>query len=319
MDQRKLIRLGNSSFAIALPKDWIEKSGLKKGDNIFITKNSSGELIIAPEFKGINGKKEIEIDLKGKKFPELWTEITADYVKGYTSIRFINKKKKESADIIKKAIQSLLGFEIVENTKEQIIVKDFFNIEEINLQNFVRRIDNNIREMIDYIIEYKTNKITSSNLTEIINADKDINKFYLLMSRIFYHGLDNPAMLNMLKTNAEILFMDWWLSFNLEHIGDEIKSIANILKNSKISAKDSEKISFLSSEVKDIYTKSMESFYKKDKNLALESSKKGKKIWEELNKESKSDDPIISKIAMRLKEIETSSYQNTKLIAYMRY
>ncbi len=319
MDQRKLIRLGNSSFAIALPKEWIEKSGLKKGDKIFITKNSNGELIISPEFKGINGKKEIEIELKEKKFPELWSEITASYVKGYTTLKFVNKQNKESADIIKKAIQGLLGFEIVENTKDQIVVKDFFNIEEINLLNFVRRMDNNIREMIDYIIDNNKNKITNSNLSDIANADKDINKFYLLMSRIFYHGLDNPAMLNVLKTDAEILFMDWWLSFNLEHIGDEIKSIATILKNSKISVKNSKKISFLTSEVKKIYVHSMESFYKKDKNLALESSKKGKKIWEELNKESKSDDPIISKIALRLKEIETSSYQNTKLIAYMRY
>ena len=36
MEQRKLIRLGNSSFAIALPKDWVDKSGLKKGDNVFL-------------------------------------------------------------------------------------------------------------------------------------------------------------------------------------------------------------------------------------------------------------------------------------------
>ena len=36
MEQRKLIKLGNSSFAIALPKDWIEKSGLKKGESIFV-------------------------------------------------------------------------------------------------------------------------------------------------------------------------------------------------------------------------------------------------------------------------------------------
>ena len=36
MEQRKLIKLGNSSFALALPKEWVDKSGLKKGDNIFV-------------------------------------------------------------------------------------------------------------------------------------------------------------------------------------------------------------------------------------------------------------------------------------------
>ena len=46
MERRKLIKLGNSSYAIALPKSWVTKSGLKKGDEIFVIKNSNGELVL---------------------------------------------------------------------------------------------------------------------------------------------------------------------------------------------------------------------------------------------------------------------------------
>lgn len=66
MEQRKLIRLGNSSFAIALPKDWVDKSGLKKGDGIFVERNSNGGLTIEASYNKESARKEAIPDLKDK-------------------------------------------------------------------------------------------------------------------------------------------------------------------------------------------------------------------------------------------------------------
>ncbi|MBS3134491.1 AbrB/MazE/SpoVT family DNA-binding domain-containing protein, partial [Candidatus Woesearchaeota archaeon] len=49
MEHRNLIKFGNSSFVISLPKDWIDRNKLKKGDAIFIEQNGSENLIIIPK------------------------------------------------------------------------------------------------------------------------------------------------------------------------------------------------------------------------------------------------------------------------------
>ena len=88
MEQRKLIRLGNSSFAIALPKDWVDKSGLKKGDNIFVERNNNGEMLISSQFKKINEGKKAVINVDGKDESKIKREFTSDYIRGNSVFEF---------------------------------------------------------------------------------------------------------------------------------------------------------------------------------------------------------------------------------------
>lgn len=319
MEQRKLIRLGNSSFAIALPKNWIEKSGLKKGENIFIQQNSNGELIVSSEFKKINGEKRIDIDLGNKDIYSLNKEVAAAYVKGYDLIYFTGKRDRRKIEEIKEITKSMISIEIVDNNEEFTIAKDFFNFNEINQANFIKRIDNNIKEMFSLLIEAIKNKNFSQHkIKEIEEIDKDINKFYLLHSRLMFKGLDNPSILSTLRLNSVELFNNWWVCFNLESIGDSLKSILFVLKNSKIDNKQVNLIVSLVSEIQKIYNKTMESVYKGDKEIAIEVSKEMQKILNECEKVLKSNENVLIQITDKLKEIESACYQNAKIILYLK-
>ena len=41
MGYRKIIAFGDTSYVVSLPKDWVEKNGLKKGDvvNVIVDEN----------------------------------------------------------------------------------------------------------------------------------------------------------------------------------------------------------------------------------------------------------------------------------------
>jgi bifunctional DNA-binding transcriptional regulator/antitoxin component of YhaV-PrlF toxin-antitoxin module len=50
---RRLIKFGDSSHVVSIPKDWIEKNNLQKGDLIFLDENEFGQLLISPDQKKI--------------------------------------------------------------------------------------------------------------------------------------------------------------------------------------------------------------------------------------------------------------------------
>lgn len=316
MNQRKLIRLGNSSFAVALPKTWVDKAGLKKGDNVFLEENGNGELIVQSSFNKPDEGTKSEINVKNKDLQTLRREISSNYVRGDSVFSIKGKRTREINAEIKKIIGELLGMEIIKSDTEEMLIKDIFNIEEINITNFIRRIDNNLREMLNILSDAITKKkISKTQLADIDSADSDINKFQLLISRIFFMGAGNPAILTKLKLNSLNLINNWWLSFNLEHIGDELKAMSKLLKNNSLLDKEYETLKSILPKLQEIYIASLESFHTKDfeKNKALEIITRGKHIWAELDKLTLNKSPALARIAMRLKEIETYSYQNLKM------
>ncbi len=317
MEQRKLIKLGNSSFTIALPKNWVKKSGLKKGDNVFVIPNSKGELVIQSSFSKISEEKKIEINVENKDSFTLKRELRASYINGYNVFCIRGKRNRDIASLIKKTIGELIGMEIIKNESEEIIAKDLLNMDEMDINNCIRRIDNNLREMFDIMAEgFKKQKLSQTLFSDIVSADKDITKFHLLISRILSLGIDTPAILTKLKVTGVLLINTWWFSVNLEHIGDNIKSVARIIKLESLEKKDNEKLFKLFIRLRDLYCNSLESFYNDEftKEKILNLANEGKELWEEFDKLTLNKNSTIAKIAMKLKEAETFIYQNMKMV-----
>ncbi len=313
MEQRKLIRLGNSSFAIALPKEWVEKAGLKKGDDIFIERNNNGELMVSSKFKAEDEKK-IEINLEGKDEEFIKKKLHAAYTKGYNLITLKGDEKLNK--IVKGLLNDYLSFEIIDSNNNEITIKDFFDIKEAKFENFVRRIDMNLREMFELIISQSKNKIIKkSSLKEIEEIDRAVNKFYFLCSRIFFKGVDNPTVLNVLKLDGSQLFNNWWIAFHLESLGDGLKYALKQL--CKINPEKKDDIYNTLLKLQQNHIESIESFYKNDSEKAMKVIEETKKIKEEIEKLEK-DNSRILKITEALEQIRRSIYQNAKMVLYMR-
>lgn len=318
MDQRKLIKLGNSSFAIALPKDWVDKAGLKKGDNIFLEENGSGEITVWSKLKKISDEKIKEINSK-EDISRIRKDIIAAYTSGFTTLKIHSIKDKQNKKEIKEFINSLLGFEIIEENGAEILAKDFFDINEAKIDNFLKRMDNNITEMFDTLISsLVSGRIKKSILDEISNTDRDTTRFQFLISRLFFKGIDNPSVLNALKRNSFTFFNEWWLSQNLEHIGDILKDIAIIFSKSEINKDKLEKLSYICKEIFECYKISIYAINHGDKEKALFCAEKGKKIKEACENLAKDKESSVAKLAIKFRELETAVYQNLKMVIYVR-
>ena len=317
MEQRKLIKLGNSSFAIALPKAWIDKSGLKKGDKIFLEENGNGELNVTSS-PSKNNNKEITVDVNNKDLSSIKREIRAAYIRGYDILKIDGAKERSTRTNIKNILGDFLSFDMVEGKEESILLKDFFNIEEANMQNFIRRMDNNIKEILDISLEeLKKPEINQAKIKEVESIDKDVNKFYFLCSRVFLKGIDNPSVLTTLKTSGIKIFNEWWFAYNLEALSDYIKYV--LRDSQKINIKKiKDKLTVIFTDLRTAYLKCMESFYKEDAKLASEVIDITKKLTEEIEI-LWNENPTYHVIFKDLNQIRRQIYQNAKMIFYLKY
>ena len=316
MEQRKLIKLGNSSFAVALPKAWIKKSGLKKGEVVFLQEGINGEIILNSEYKKTNTNTIKLIDLSEKNDKKsIQREITIPYIRDYGILELKGiKGKKED---VKEAIKNLMGLEIVDSSEDKIILKDFFDLNEADMQEFLRRMDNIIRSIFEDLEEgIKKGELNKEEYSGIINADQEINKVYLLINRLFVKGTSNPAVLNLLKTDIQGLFNHWWLSFNLEYIGDELKRIARIISEAKIKKEKVRKILNVLEKTKENYISILNSYYKNDKELAFKTIAEKDEIIKYAEELSQEKESSIAKIGEKLKGIQNFNYQINKVILY---
>ncbi len=318
MEQRKLIKLGNSSFAIALPKNWVEKSGLIKGDRIFLEQNVNGEIIVSSEFKKPGSEKEIVLNIESKTKEEIKREFTSNYIKGGSVFIFKGKVNDEISKYIKEMVKEYLSCEIIEKKNEEIIVKDLFNIVELNVINSIKRMDNNIRELFDIIIKgIKEGKITKNYVEEIKKIDFDVNKFYFLNSRIMMMGFSNPSFIAKIKLTPLELFNSWWLTFYLEQIGDDLKSITKKIGVERFNNKLREILVQILDSLQKKYQSSLKIFYdnKSEEAYKLMGDKKIIQISESLYKTSWKLYRHINESVIR---IDRAIYQIIKIISYMK-
>jgi len=318
MDQRKLIKLGNSSFAIALPKNWVDKSGLQKGDNVFLEENSNGEIILWSKLKKISDDKTTEINMD-QDLAKTRKEIISSYINGSGVIKLSQTKDRKKKKELKEFISSLLGFEIIGESEEGIISKDFFDISEAKIYNFLKRMDNNLKESFEtFSNAINSGSLKKSGLDEISKTDRDTTRFHLLISRLFFKGSNNPSVLNVLKKDTFNFFNDWWFSQNLEHIGDVLKESASLFFKSKISKEKVEKLAKIFSGIFECYKGSTDAVSRNDREKAIACAAKGKDIAKACDFLSQDKDSSVAKLAIKFKELETSIYQNLKLIIYIR-
>ena len=111
MNTRKLIQFGRNSHVVSVPKRWVLKHKLTKGDDLVVTeKGDRVELTLAtpssPEQPSI-----AVIQADGKELGLLSLEIVSSYLRNYDTI-IIHGKRIEDSKAIKQIIRNLPGLEI---------------------------------------------------------------------------------------------------------------------------------------------------------------------------------------------------------------
>ena len=267
IDVRKLISFGKGSYILTMPKSWLEKNNLKKGDLISVDDEGFELILSINQQEKKSEAKEIGIDAKGKGIEVLKAEIVSSYLNNYDTINILLDNNNKEAPKIKDIIRNLSGLEIMEQTSTRIVAKNLININEISIKNIIRRMDIITRAMMeDAILCYRGQFIYES----INQRDVDVNRLYFLGLRVINNAMKNPRIAKSLGIEPWQLHSDTLIILRLEKIADRQKRIARYACMANLDRASLAELDRLHTDISEAYNGVMKSYYNQDKQLAIQ-------------------------------------------------
>jgi phosphate uptake regulator len=257
-EKRKLQELGGSLY-LSLPSSWLSKFNVKKGNEIIISLEESGELRIFPE--AIKAPEEKTSIIVYDKY--LFRNLIRDYLFGSDIIKikktipFTGVERKE----ISSHVSNLLNLEIIEEGSNSISIQNLKS--DIPIKKMIARMYFLTKSMMEDLIKDHKDKEILQSITE---RDKLVGKFYLAII------MQQRALLTR-KWSKELSLVEILdlrlLIQKIEQMGDEIKKLVMALLNHDKMKLNIEDIKFLLEKYESAYT----AYIKQDTETA-------KKFWD---------------------------------------
>lgn len=264
---RKLISFGKGSYIVSMPKSWVEKNNLKKGDLISVSDDGFELTLSANQQEKKSDVGEISIDAKDKDIELLKAEIVSSYLNGYGTINILFDNTHKEAPKIKDIIRNLSGLEIMEQTSTRIMAKNLININEISIKNIIRRMDIITRAMTEDAALCYRDQCTYDS---IYNRDADVNRLYFLGCRVIKNGMKNPRIAKSLGIEPWQLHSDSYVIKMLEKIADRQKRIARYLTIANLDRTALAELAAIHTNINEAYDDVMKSYYNQDKQTAFQ-------------------------------------------------
>lgn len=302
MQPRKLISFGNSSYIISIPKAWVDKHDLGKGDFVYCSENGNDELLIAPQEKEIKKElRKLTIPVGKKTFKDVKREIISNYIAGYDVIRIESQQNLKFYKELRDSIRDFTTMDITDQGKNLIVAKDFLNLEKISLEDLMRRMDLIIRSMMEDTKHYDK----KTNLEKIYNMDNEVNRITFMLFRFIKKALNDPRLAKSFGLSPENLLTLWLMVSHLEKFADEVKRISKFFRALNINKSAFKDVLYIYVLIEKEYLTTMKSYYNKNKDLAFNVASNKEVIIKECNNLlAKSNIAIIGSVIEKFKSME---------------
>ena len=268
MEYRKLISFGKSSYVVSLPKPWVRHNKLKKGDLIYIDEKENS-LMLSPRPESKDEHKKIIINVDGKDIYLLQRELISAYIGNYRKITFNGKELAEKSEKLLDLIRKQIALEVIELDSNQIVAKDFLNMDEVSVVELIHKMDLIVR----YMLKDTSKSFTEKNASNIALRDDDVNRLSFLVYRVVRYGLNNQSkFLKIHNLGASDLFNSYWITLHLEIIADESKRSSRIIETLSLSKKHRQEFIEILNHAEEFYIEAMKCYYNNDTGRAFELS-----------------------------------------------
>ena len=235
MHKRKIQLIAGSTYSISLPKEWILKNKLKEKDVLNILEKDNGNLIIS---SNTNERTIDSIKLNIEDYKNIDRILYSCYYLGIETID-INSKKgffKEERAKIKKAVNHMIGIEIITEENNKIILKNLLDKNKIDLKQLLNRMNLLISLTIDTLLE-------DFDINDININETEIDRLFHLATKIISLSLNDSKLLSSSNIKNVSLIPSYFLMCKkIENIGDNISHLALHLKKNKIDPKEYQEI-----------------------------------------------------------------------------
>jgi phosphate uptake regulator len=237
--KRRVIKQGHNTLTVTLPSKWVKDLNINAGDEIELIEKEKGILLTSEKHNG--EIKRAEFDVSDMDIPTIWKHFMSVYREGYDEVKvkfdpkseiespykfmseyrfdFKSKKhvgKRAMTSALQGFVNRFIGFEIVEHSKDYVLIKDMGAPTYKEFENSLRRVFLLFQQMAEETFD-AIEKGDPSGLEAIHDIDINLDKFHDYCIRV----LNKTGCQNGKKHH--LLFSTLYL---LEMAADEFKNIA---------------------------------------------------------------------------------------------
>ena len=202
--ERHIFKFGNSSYAVVLPKKWVEKMDLKSSNSVQLREVHKGDILISTQAQR---GREVGITVRASMPPKLvgrWVWLYYIYGASKLKLRSPDGIRKEQLDAIEQEMKvEAPGFEIVSQSEKEIVIEDLTNMREVSLEKIMSRMRSLINE------EFRI--VQRGEYESMQRSEELVNRFYALGIRYINTSQDEDAvksfrLLQLLESIADGLY-----------------------------------------------------------------------------------------------------------------
>ena len=291
MESRKIQKVGTSTLTVSLPKEWVKKHALDKGDSIYVSEEVDGLKLMPGEaakekLQRLVDEYIIQSDLcdQDKMLERL---IVGNYVLGRERLQVVSEKRMTPEHIqeVRRAVQRLMGLGIIEETTHRMLLQCSIEPVKYPIYPLLKRLymigTTMIREAMEGLESWD-----ASTADNALAREDDADRIYWLTLRLLLSAQQNPPMIQQLgmENNFENVG-NRLVAKDLESIADLGEEIARnvrelIVEKVKVPPKILKAFKDFSDEILDVNEEAVASLLTRDLRLANRVINRGKSLVE---------------------------------------
>ena len=280
---RKLQNLGGSLY-VSLPKTWVNKYELKEKSPIALEIQSDGAIRILPKIKQQKEPTNEEVILQSSNYV-VW-ELLKKCLSGATNIVIISDREinKSLKNDIKYFVSGLPNTEIIEETKNRVVVQNF-GYKKIPTKKLIQR--------LLYLTAGMFDDLKKNSLEDLNDNFEQLRKFYFILVIHIRTYLRTGIYVSEDNDFTPLEAMDYRM------FCEKIKEISEFLKLIRLN----ESVMEFFNEIQMYFEDVMEAFLKKNDKLAYLAWLKKDRLLEKSNiilRSLEHDDQDQIKIMLRI-------------------
>lgn len=244
---RRVVKLGRSTLAVTLPKEWVESVKLKKGDYVLAEDGGESTLRLSKmKEKFYTAPKVCVINVDSIRSKTLLTRlIIGAYTVGHELIWLHSRRgiKPDEMIEVNRILQKLVGLHIVEQTENIVLLQSLADPTKPSLDNSIRRLHLLTYSMLENILR-ALSEWDRSLLDNVLFTGGECDKIYWLVIRQLLTAAGDKAMSESLGVRSYL-----WLVGNravvrilktlIRHNESICKWVSRIIEHGVKPSKDS--------------------------------------------------------------------------------
>ncbi|NUB89744.1 phosphate uptake regulator PhoU [Haloterrigena sp. SYSU A558-1] len=268
METRKVQVTGGSTYTVSLPKTWATDNDISSGATVEIY-SEDDTLLVTPQREADH--QEGTLDVSTLEDEQLVRAVLTMYVSGFDVIRLESGRiTTDQRRAIRSAVQGLVGVEVVEEGTESVVIQDLLDSSELSIVNAVTR----MRLIATSMLEDAVTALVENDddiAQDVIERDDDVDRLFLVVSRIFRATLRSPRAAEGLGVSREDCFDFHSSARQLERVADHAVKISQIAKKlDEIPERVAEALLEVHADVATILEKSMDALFAEDSDEATD-------------------------------------------------